>query len=110
MYDTRTWKRTGTVLAGHALTITKLTFSHDDRWLLSVSRDRTWHLYEYVEGQFHLRVTGLISHSADELIICLPTQVIIDLAPAPSRIHESSGTHVGPTMTAFLPRHLETNL
>ncbi|GAA6063331.1 hypothetical protein JCM10212_003917 [Sporobolomyces blumeae] len=51
LYDTRTWQpvRTeGSILEGHALTITKLEFSRDDRYLLSVSRDRTWRVYEKI--------------------------------------------------------------
>ncbi|GAA5940941.1 Elongator subunit ELP2 [Sporobolomyces koalae] len=52
LFDTRTWQpvRTeGGVLEGHSLTITKVEFSRDDKWLLSVSRDRTWRLYERIE-------------------------------------------------------------
>ncbi|KAK4054542.1 Elongator subunit elp2 [Microbotryomycetes sp. JL201] len=46
LYDTRTWRATGHTLQGHALTITSIKFSSDDRWLVSVSRDRSWQLYE----------------------------------------------------------------
>jgi len=60
LYSTATWQPVGTVLDGHSLTITKLAFSPStgaegaqdaDRWLLSVSRDRTWRLYERSEGE-----------------------------------------------------------
>lgn len=51
LYDTKTWKPSGNILDGHALTITSICFSSDDRFLLSVSRDRSWRLYEKVEGK-----------------------------------------------------------
>ncbi|GAA6001452.1 Elongator subunit ELP2 [Rhodotorula paludigena] len=56
LYSTQTWQPIGALLEGHALTITKLAFSpagagfEADRWLLSVSRDRTWRLYERDEA------------------------------------------------------------
>ncbi|GAA5895240.1 hypothetical protein JCM8208_005945 [Rhodotorula glutinis] len=59
LYSTDTWQPVGAVLDGHSLTITKLAFSPStsgdkseaDRWLLSVSRDRSWRLYERSEGE-----------------------------------------------------------
>ncbi|BGP24984.1 RNA polymerase II elongator complex protein 2 [Rhodotorula toruloides] len=56
LFSTETWQPVGAVLGGHALTITKLAFSPGgddvrDRWLLSVSRDRTFRLYERDESQ-----------------------------------------------------------
>ena len=46
LYDTTTWKSLEQTLAGHSLTVTRLAFSHDDRFLVSVGRDRSWRLYE----------------------------------------------------------------
>lgn len=44
LWDTSSWKQIQT-LEGHALTVTHIEFSHDSRYLLTVSRDRTWILY-----------------------------------------------------------------
>ncbi|RKP34358.1 WD40-repeat-containing domain protein, partial [Dimargaris cristalligena] len=46
LVDTRTWLEYAEPLPGHSLTVTNLRFSPDDRWLLTVSRDRSWNLYE----------------------------------------------------------------
>ncbi|KAI5481950.1 RNA polymerase II elongator complex protein 2 [Pseudohyphozyma bogoriensis] len=50
IYETDEWKPVGKVLAGHSLTITSIRFSHDDRFVVSVSRDRSWRLFERAEG------------------------------------------------------------
>lgn len=49
IYDTEKWQPVGKPLAGHTLTVTRVAFSPDDRFVLSVSRDRSWRLYEYKE-------------------------------------------------------------
>ncbi|KAI0080733.1 WD40 repeat-like protein [Panus rudis PR-1116 ss-1] len=49
VYDTTRWKPFGPPLAGHTLTVTRIAFSPDDRYILSVSRDRSWHLFELAE-------------------------------------------------------------
>ncbi|OZJ05779.1 hypothetical protein BZG36_01299 [Bifiguratus adelaidae] len=46
LFDTTTWRETPKPLHGHSLTITKTKFSHNDQYLLSISRDRLWSLYE----------------------------------------------------------------
>ncbi len=46
LWDGKTWQPTGEPLAGHALTVTRIAFSPDDKLVLSVSRDRTWRLFE----------------------------------------------------------------
>lgn len=47
-YDAHKYKELA-VLEGHTLTVTKARFSEDDRYLLSVSRDRTLCLYRRTE-------------------------------------------------------------
>ncbi|KAG0231955.1 Elongator subunit elp2 [Actinomortierella wolfii] len=50
LYNAKTWKQTRQPLVSHTLTVTKVLFSHNDEYLLSISRDRLWSLYERVEG------------------------------------------------------------
>ncbi|KZS97971.1 WD40 repeat-like protein [Sistotremastrum niveocremeum HHB9708] len=45
VHETKTWQLFGTPLAGHALTVTRIAFSPDDRYILTVSRDRTWRVF-----------------------------------------------------------------
>jgi len=52
VYRTDTWQPVGNPLQGHTLTITRIAFSPDDRWILTVSRDRTWRIYEVNEEAF----------------------------------------------------------
>ncbi|KAE9410421.1 WD40 repeat-like protein [Gymnopus androsaceus JB14] len=50
IYDTTTWQPVGEPLAGHSLTVTQVAFSPDDELILTVSRDRSWRLYQKAEG------------------------------------------------------------
>lgn len=50
LWETSKLRKVGSI-EYHSLTITRLRFSHDSRYLLSVSRDRTWALYEHQTGQ-----------------------------------------------------------
>ncbi|KAI8645941.1 quinon protein alcohol dehydrogenase-like superfamily [Parasitella parasitica] len=46
LFDTQNWKEVKTKIDAHALTVTRVRYSHNDRWLLTVSRDRLWSLSE----------------------------------------------------------------
>jgi len=49
LFDASTWKQSPHPLVSHTLTVTKVLFSHNDRYLLSISRDRLWSLFERAE-------------------------------------------------------------
>ncbi|KAI0751417.1 WD40 repeat-like protein [Daedaleopsis nitida] len=61
VYDTATWQPFGQPLAGHNLTVTQVAFSPDDTFVLSVSRDRTWRLFEK-SGDGYVPVAADKSH------------------------------------------------
>ncbi|KAG1457799.1 hypothetical protein G6F56_006533 [Rhizopus delemar] len=46
LFNTSTWKEAKTPIDAHSLTVTSTRFSHNDRWLLTVSRDRLWAISE----------------------------------------------------------------
>lgn len=46
LFETRSWLEIKPPLVAHALTITRLRFSPDDAFLLSVGRDRQWAVFE----------------------------------------------------------------
>jgi elongator complex protein 2 len=46
LYDTDEWREVKPPLTAHSLTVTSLSFSPDDRFLLSVGRDRQWAIFE----------------------------------------------------------------
>uniref|UniRef100_A0A336MNI7 Elongator complex protein 2 n=1 Tax=Culicoides sonorensis TaxID=179676 RepID=A0A336MNI7_CULSO len=54
LWDTTTWKVTQK-LKSHQLTVTQMKFSPNDKFLLTVSRDRKWSLFEDRDGTYELK-------------------------------------------------------
>ncbi|KAF9462581.1 WD40 repeat-like protein [Collybia nuda] len=52
IYDTNKYQLVGQPLEGHLLTVTRIAFSPDDGFVLSVSRDRSWRLFELQGGGY----------------------------------------------------------
>ena len=46
LYTTKDWREVRPLLTAHSLTVTALCFSSDDRYLISVGRDRQWAIFE----------------------------------------------------------------
>uniref|UniRef100_A0A060T398 Elongator complex protein 2 n=1 Tax=Blastobotrys adeninivorans TaxID=409370 RepID=A0A060T398_BLAAD len=64
LYNTSTWQQIENPLAFHSLTITRLQFSPDDKYLLSVSRDRTLSLWKRTgDYDFELSFSDPKAHS-----------------------------------------------
>ena len=49
VYDTERYNIVGEPLQGHILSVTRISFSPDDKYILTVSRDRSWRLFEVQE-------------------------------------------------------------
>ncbi|KAI1124526.1 WD40-repeat-containing domain protein [Nemania abortiva] len=50
VFETQRWTEVKPPLTAHSLTVTRLRFSPDDRYLLSVGRDRQWAVFQREQG------------------------------------------------------------
>ncbi|KAJ5715742.1 Elongator complex protein 2 [Penicillium malachiteum] len=57
LYDTSDWHEIKPSLTAHSLTITDLSFSADDQYLLSVGRDRQWAVFSRSQEDLNTFVT-----------------------------------------------------
>ncbi|RDB22595.1 putative elongator complex protein 2 [Hypsizygus marmoreus] len=62
IYDTTKYQLVGQPLEGHSLTVTRIAFSPDEKFVLSVSRDRSWRLFEAQDGVGFIPVAADKSH------------------------------------------------
>ncbi|KAG5638999.1 hypothetical protein H0H81_007907 [Sphagnurus paluster] len=62
VYDTKKYQLVGQPLEGHSLTVTRIAFSPNDNFVLSVSRDRFWRLFEIQESGGFIPIAADKSH------------------------------------------------
>ncbi|KAF8897476.1 WD40-repeat-containing domain protein [Infundibulicybe gibba] len=62
IYDTQAFRAVGQPLEGHSLTVTRVAFSPDERYVVSVSRDRSWRLYEKQDAGGYIPACADKSH------------------------------------------------
>jgi elongator complex protein 2 len=66
LYDTSDWHEIKPYLTAHSLTITSLSFSNDNQYLLSVGRDRQWSVFKMdgnEESRYKLFASNPKGHS-----------------------------------------------
>ncbi|EPT02855.1 hypothetical protein FOMPIDRAFT_1159982 [Fomitopsis schrenkii] len=63
LYGTDKWQPYGQPLAGHTLTVTRIAFSPDDRYVLTVSRDRAWRLFVRDDDDGYVPLAADRSHA-----------------------------------------------
>jgi len=76
IFETKEWHEVKPPLMAHSLTVTRLRFSADDQFLLSVGRDRQWAVFQRVgegKAEYKLLEQNLKGHS----------RMILDAAWAP---------------------------
>lgn len=79
IFETERWTELRPPLAVHTLTATRLRFSADDRFLLSVGRDRQWAVFEWHETEKE----GEMSYALTQAEPKGHTRMILDGAWAP---------------------------
>ncbi|RDA83314.1 hypothetical protein CP532_6554 [Ophiocordyceps camponoti-leonardi (nom. inval.)] len=73
LFETQHWTEVKPPLTAHSLTTTRLRFSADDAYLLSVGRDRQWAVFERDQGTYRALQSNSRGHS----------RMILDAAWAP---------------------------
>ncbi|KAF2123184.1 RNA polymeras-like protein II Elongator subunit [Lophiotrema nucula] len=64
LYDTKDWLEIKPPLKAHSLTVTALQFSPDNKYLLSVGRDRQWVVWERnADGAYQLAISNPKGHT-----------------------------------------------
>jgi elongator complex protein 2 len=86
IFETKSWHEVKPPLTAHSLTVTRLRFSPDDKYLLSVGRDRQWAFFERDEKDgnvFKLAKANPKGH----------TRMILDAAwtPVEKRVFATAG-------------------
>jgi elongator complex protein 2 len=79
IFETEKWTELRPPLQAHSLTVTRLRFSSDDQFLLSVGRDRQWAVWERVTGE-----AGEVNYSLFQNDPKGHSRMILDAAWAPA--------------------------
>ncbi|KAH8881510.1 WD domain-containing protein [Thozetella sp. PMI_491] len=74
LFETENWTEVKPPIAIHSLTAARIRFSPDDKYILSVGRDRQWAVCERTEGNVYTLLQASKGHS----------RMILDAAWAPS--------------------------
>lgn len=87
IYETAQWREIKPPLTAHSLTVARLKFSDDDRYLVSVGRDRQWAVFERDQTQPQLYALAAANKKGH-------SRMILDVAWAPTaegRIFATAG-------------------
>ncbi|KAJ3221970.1 Elongator subunit elp2 [Clydaea vesicula] len=63
VWSTDSWKEIHQPIVSHNLTVTNLKFSNNDKYFLSVGRDRMWTLYSKIENEWKVLHASTKSHA-----------------------------------------------